>query len=228
MLITIPALLTADELEEARRHLAAAPWTDGKATAGYQSALVKRNLQLPEGAPATRTLQQLVLAALGRNPRFQVAALPLRIYPPLFNRYDDGMGFGDHIDNALRMPPGGRGAPLRTDVSATLFLSDPADYDGGELVIDDSFGSHRAKLAAGDLLLYPASSVHRVEPITRGSRLACFFWIESLVRDDGQRTLLYDFDGALGGLRARGLGGEAELVALTGVYHNLLRRWAET
>jgi len=228
MLLALPGLLSSDEVAQARRLLAAAPWADGKATAGYQSGLVKHNLQLPEEAPETRTLQRLVLAALGRSAAFQVAALPLRIYPPLFNRYDAGMGFGDHIDNALRMPPGGRGAPLRTDVSATLFLSEPANYDGGELVIDDSFGSHRAKLAAGALLLYPASSVHRVEAVTRGSRLACFFWVESLVRDEAQRTLLHDFDGALGGLRARGLGGEAELIGLTGIYHNLLRRWAET
>lgn len=228
MLLTIPGLLTSDELAEARRLLAAAPWADGKATAGYQSGLVKRNQQLPEEAPQTQVLQRLVLTALGRSAAFQVAALPLRIYPPLFNRYDPGMGFGDHIDNAIRMPPGGRGAPLRTDVSATLFLADPADYDGGDLVIDDTFGSHRARLAAGDLVLYPASSVHRVEPVTRGSRIACFFWVESLVRDDAQRTLLYDLDGALGNLRRRGLAGEPEMVALTGIYHNLLRRWAET
>lgn len=228
MLLTIPTVLTPDELKRARAILDAATWIDGKVTAGYQSTLVKRNQQLPEDSPDTQALQQLVLQALGRNAMFASAALPLRVFPPLFNRYGIGMGFGDHIDNAIRHPLTGRGGPLRTDVSATLFFSNPDEYDGGELVIDDAYGSHRVKLAAGEMVVYPASSVHRVEPITRGARLASFFWIQSMIRDDGQRTLLFDLDSALGGLRRRGLAGEAEMVALTGTYHNLLRRWAET
>jgi PKHD-type hydroxylase len=228
MLLTIPTILTPDELTRARAILDAAAWIDGKVTAGYQSTLVKRNQQLPEDSPDTQALQQLVLQALGRNAMFAGAVLPLRVFPPLFNRYGNAMGFGDHIDNAIRHPPAGRGGPLRTDVSATLFLCNPDEYDGGELVIDDAYGNHRVKLAAGEMVVYPASSVHRVEPVTRGVRIASFFWIQSLIRDDSQRTLLYDFDCALGGLRRRGLAGEAEMVALTGTYHNLLRRWAET
>jgi PKHD-type hydroxylase len=228
MLLTIPAVLTPDELAQARSLLTTAPWVDGKATAGYQSALVKRNVQLPEDAPETATLQQLVLQALGRNAMFASAVLPLRVFPPLFNRYEVGMGFGDHIDNAIRHPLHGRGGPLRTDVSATLFFSAPEEYDGGELVIDDAYGSHRVKLAAGEMVVYPASSVHRVEPVTRGARVASFFWIQSLIRDDAQRTVLFDFDTALGALRRRGLAGEPEMVALTGTYHNLLRMWVET
>lgn len=228
MLLTIPGVLTPDELARARAILQAAAWVDGAATAGYQSTLVKRNQQLPEDGADTRTLQQLVLQALGRNPMFAGAVLPLRVFPPLFNRYAAGMSFGDHIDNAIRHPLPGRGGPLRTDVSATLFFSDPGDYDGGELVVEDSYGSHRVKLAAGEMVVYPATSVHRVEPVTRGARVSSFFWIQSMIRDDGQRTLLFDLDSALGALRRRGLAGEPEMVALTGTYHNLLRMWAET
>ncbi|MBN8526607.1 MAG: Fe2+-dependent dioxygenase [Planctomycetes bacterium] len=228
MLLTIPAVLNPDELARARAILATAPWADGKATAGYQSAMVKRNQQLPEEAAETRELQKLVLQALGRNAMFASAALPLRVYPPLFNRYGEGMTFGDHIDNAIRRPPAGQGGPLRTDVSATLFISEPGDYEGGELVVEDSYGSHRVKLAAGAMVVYPASSIHRVEPVTRGARIACFFWVQSLVREDARRTLLFDLDGALGGLRKRGLAGEPEMIGLTGIYHNLLRMWSET
>lgn len=228
MLLTIPAVLAPDELSQARTILAGAAWGDGRSTAGHQSALVKRNLQLPEDGADAAALQRIVLQALARHPMFTSAALPLRVFPPLFNRYDAGMGFGDHIDNAIRHPPGGRGGPLRTDVSATLFLSGPDEYEGGDLVVDDAYGSHRVRLAAGEMVVYPASSVHRVEPVTRGSRLASFFWIQSLVRDDGRRTLLFDLDTALGALRRRGLAGEPEMVVLTGAYHNLLRMWAET
>lgn len=228
MLLTIPAVLTAEELARARALLDAAAWVDGRGTAGYQSALVKQNQQLPEESPATRDLQRLVLQALGRNPMFASAALPLRVFPPLFNRYAGGMTFGDHIDNAIRHPLPGQGGPLRTDVSATLFFTGPDEYDGGELVVEDAYGSHRVKLAAGEMVVYPASSIHRVEPVTRGARIASFFWIQSLVREDAKRTLLFDLDGALGALRRRGLAGEPEMVALTGTYHNLLRMWAET
>lgn len=225
MMITIPAVLDQGALAAMRTALAAAAWVDGRGTAGFQSGLVKRNQQLAEGGAEAQALGRSVLQALGASSAFAATALPLRVFPPLFNRYAEGMGFGDHIDNAVRQPLGG--APLRTDISATLFLSGPDEYDGGELVVEDTYGSHRAKLPAGSLLLYPASSVHRVEPVTRGARLAAFFWIQSMVRDDARRALLHDLDLALGGLRRRGLEGQAELIALAGVYHNLLRQWAE-
>lgn len=225
MMHAIPGLLSADELSEIRRLLAAAPWADGKGTAGYQSALVKANQQVPDDSAVMAPLRAVVTNALARSATFRATVLPLQVFPPLFNRYADGMGFGDHIDNAIRAHVGG---VLRTDVSATLFLSDPSSYTGGELVIEDSYGAHQVKLAAGDLIVYPASSVHRVLPVTHGERIACFFWAQSLVRDDGQRSVLHDLDIALGALRRRGLSGEAEMISLTGIYHNLLRRWAGT
>jgi PKHD-type hydroxylase len=203
---------------------------DGKVTAGAQSAQPKHNLQVPEDAPAARALGEIILGALGRNERFMSAALALRVFPPLFNRYDRGMAFGAHIDNAIRFvkPSLGAGAPIRvrTDMSATLFLTDPADYDGGELVVEDTFGSHRVKLAAGDLVLYSATSRHHVTPVTRGSRWSSFFWVQSMVRDEAARTMLFELDTAIQGLRGQ-VGDIEQVVSLTGLYHNLLRRWAD-
>jgi PKHD-type hydroxylase len=224
MLLRIPGLLAAGELADAQHALAGADWSDGRETAGHQSTLVKHNRQLAEASPTGARLAKVVLAALQRSEAFMRAALPQRVFTPLFNRYDVGMGYGDHIDGALRNHPGGVG---RTDVSATLFLSDPADYDGGDLVIEGAVGTQRLKLPAGDLVLYPTGALHRVEPVTRGTRIASFFWVQSLVRDDARRALLHDLDIALGGLRQRGLAGAPELVMLSGVYHNLVRQWAE-
>lgn len=225
MLLHVPEVLTAAEVGHCCERLAAAVWVDGSITAGHQSAKAKRNLQLPEDSSSARELGALVLGRLERNATFMAGALPRRIFPPLFNAYRDGQRFGDHVDNAIRYPLGTR-EPVRTDLSATLFLTAPVDYDGGELVIDDSFGTHRVKLPAGDLVLYPASSVHRVEPVTRGERLASFFWIQSLVRDDGARRLLFDLDVAIQNLNLH-VAEHPAMVQLVGVYHNLLRRWGE-
>lgn len=227
MLVHVPAVLTADELQEARLALVHAPWGDGKATAGVQSAPAKNNLQLPEEHTLTGLLQALVLGALKRNPQFFTAALPKHIFPPLFNCYTGSTNaFGNHVDNAVRIHRAS-GQRIRTDVSCTLFLADPADYDGGELVIEDTFGTQRVKLPAGDLVLYPGSSIHRVEPVTRGARMASVFWLESLVRSDAQRRLLYELDTTLLKLRARD-GESDEAVRLTGTYHNLLRMWGDS
>lgn len=225
MLVRIPALLTAQEVAQCRDVLARSQWVDGKVTAGVQSAQAKKNLQLPENSKEARELGELILQRLGRNELFTSAALPLRVFPPLFNRYDAGMDFGMHIDNSIRFVPG---APIRvrTDLSATLFLTEPEDYDGGELIIEDTYGVQQVKFAAGDMVLYPATSRHRVNPVTRGSRWASFFWIQSMVRDDGKRTLLFDLDTAIQSLRAKD-GESAEAIKLTGIYHNLVRRWAE-
>jgi PKHD-type hydroxylase len=225
MMLHVPGVLDAQVLARCRARLDDAAWEDGRSTAGHQSARVKRNQQLPEGSPVARALGDVVLAALERSPLFISAVLPQRVFPPLFNRYDPSMSFGSHVDNALRAVPG-TAARLRTDVSATLFLSDPDSYDGGELVVEDTYGSHAAKLPAGDLIVYPASSLHHVTPVTRGVRLASFFWAQSLVRDTEQRRLLFDMDMAVMGLNQK-LAGDPALVVLTGVYHNLLRRWAE-
>ncbi|TRO14278.1 Fe2+-dependent dioxygenase [Ectopseudomonas mendocina] len=226
MLIEIEGLLSAEEVDEVRRQLLAQPWVDGKVTAGVQSAQVKANRQLDEDNPLARQLGELILRRLSDNALFMSAALPKRIYPPLFNRYGDGEAFGFHVDNAVRGIKGVR-ERVRTDLSATLFLADPASYDGGELVIRDTFGEQRVKLAAGNLVLYPGSSLHRVEPVTRGERLASFFWIESLVREDSQRQMLLDMDVAIQRLTAQGADDQS-LLELTGVYHNLLRRWSDT
>ncbi|HYE45500.1 MAG TPA: Fe2+-dependent dioxygenase [Caulobacter sp.] len=226
MLIQIESLLAADQVARFQAALEAAPWADGRMTAGYQSALAKNNLQLPDADPTARALGAEVERALAGNLLFQSAALPARIFPPLFNRYDGDHSFGAHVDNALRALPGG--GRLRTDLSATLFLSDPDSYDGGELVIEDVYGAHAVKLPAGSMILYPATSLHQVTPVTRGSRTACFFWIESHVRDDAARSLLFDMDMALQRLRGEVGDGHDSLIALTGVYHNLLRRWAGT
>lgn len=225
MLLRIPAVLSADEVRRLRARIDAATWVDGNVTSGHQSARAKANLQLPEESAVARECGETILAALARNPLFFSAALPRQVYPPLFNRYGPGMAFGDHVDGAIRAhPPTMR--RLRTDVSATLFLTPPEDYGGGELTIDDTFGTQAVKLPAGDLVIYPATSVHRVTPVTRGERVSSFFWIESMVRDDAKRRLLFDIDMALVGL-ARDAKDHPSLVALTGCYHNLLRRWAD-
>jgi PKHD-type hydroxylase len=225
MLLRIPDVLTADEVRRIRARIDAAAWVDGNVTSGHQSARAKANLQLPESSDAARECGDMILAALARNPLFFSAALPRQVYPPLFNRYGPGMAFNDHVDGAIRVhPPTTR--RLRTDVSATLFLTPPEDYDGGELTIEGTYGTQAVKLPAGDLVIYPATSVHRVTPVTRGERVSSFFWIESMVRDDGERTLLFDMDMALVRL-ARDLDDHPSLVALTGCYHNLLRRWGD-
>lgn len=225
MLLSIPDVLTVEQVRYCRTALDAADWVDGRVTAGYQGSKVKNNLQLPENSPVSRELGELILASLECNPLFISAVLPAQVYPPLFNRYDGGQHFGDHIDNAVRLIPA-TGRKLRTDVSATLFLADPNEYEGGELLIEDSYGLHSIKLPAGHLIIYPATSLHRVNPVTSGARLASFFWIQSMIRDDGQRTLLFDLDCAIQRLNQTGADDRA-LVQLTGSYHNLLRMWAD-
>ena len=225
MLLQIPDVLTAEQVAHARRLLDSVEWVDGRVTAGYQSAQVKRNLQLPEDHPVARELGDTMLGALGRNPLFLSAALPLRVFPPLFNRYEGGQFFGNHVDNAIRQVPGG-GHRIRTDLSATLFLAPPDEYDGGELVVEDTYGVHSVKLPVGHMVLYPSTSLHHVTPVTRGARVACFFWIQSMVRDDGERTLLFDLDAAIQRVASE-LPNTPAAVQLTNVYHNLLRRWAE-
>ncbi|HSX61157.1 MAG TPA: Fe2+-dependent dioxygenase [Tahibacter sp.] len=227
MLLHVANVLTAEEVARCRQLLDAADWADGRLTAGYQSARAKHNLQLPDDHPAAREIGALILDKLQRHPTFMAGALPRRIFPPLFNRYASGQSFGFHVDNAVRYPRTGDDRnPVRTDLSATLFLCGPEDYDGGELVIEDSFGTHSVKLPAGDLILYPASSLHQVTPVTRGERVASFFWIQSLVRDEGERRLLFDLDISIQSLTQANAEHPA-LVQLVGVYHNLLRRWSE-
>ncbi|MGE0041119.1 MAG: Fe2+-dependent dioxygenase [Vicinamibacterales bacterium] len=225
MLIQIPDVFTSAQVADVRQQLDAAEWVDGRVTAGHQSARVKDNEQIPEGHAASREVGRLVIGALQQNPLFVTAALPRQIFPPLFNRYTGGQAFGSHVDNAIRHVRG-TGQPVRTDLSATLFLSAPDDYDGGELVVEDTYGVHTVKLPAGHLILYPATSLHHVRPVTRGARVCAFFWIQSLVRDDGERTLLFDLDTAIRRL-AHDAPDHPSAVQLTGVYHNLLRRWAE-
>jgi PKHD-type hydroxylase len=225
MLVRIPAVLSADNLATLREKLTRATWGDGIATAGFQSASVKSNLQLPEAEPLARECSALVLAALERNAFFISAALPRHVFPPLFNRYETGMGFGAHVDNAVRQLPGTH-FRLRTDLAATLFLAAPEEYDGGELIIEDTYGTQRVKLPAGDLVLYPAGSVHRVEPVTRGVRLASFFWVQSMVRDTSERSLLFELDTAVRELTQAGAA-QASLVRLTSLYHNMVRRWGD-
>lgn len=214
MMLHIPGVLTKEQVAQCRDILDAADWTDGNATSGAQSALAKRNRQLPEGSPAAR------------NALFFSAALPLKVFPPLFNRYAGGDAFGTHVDNAIRLLRG-TDFRVRSDLSATLFLEEPEHYDGGELCVEDTYGVHRAKLPAGDMVLYPASSLHHVTPVTRGARVASFFWIQSMVRDDADRTLLYQLDTQIQRLTAEKGGRDASVIALTGIYHNLLRRWAD-
>ena len=225
MLLQIPQVLSTEQAAQLRARIDAAQWVDGNATAGHQSAQVKRNEQLPEEGAIAREAGEVVMAALARNQLFFSAALPRQVYPPLFNRYAGNMEFGNHVDGAVRIhqPTNRR---LRADVSATLFLTPPDDYDGGELLIEDTYGTHRIKLAAGDMVIYPATSLHRVTPVTRGARISSFFWIESMVRDDAQRALLFDMDMALVRLNQQ-TPGHPSLVSLTGCYHNLLRMWGD-
>ena len=223
-MLHIPEVLNQAQIAECRDRLAQAPWQDGKTTAGFQSALAKHNLQLPEDCDVAQQLGKIVLAALEQHPLFIAGALPAKIFPPLFNCYQGGQSFGLHVDNAMRMERQ-RGVYLRTDLSATLFLSDPDSYDGGELVVEDTYGAHSVKLPAGDLILYPASSLHQVTAVTRGARLGAFFWIQSMVRDEGQRSLLFDLDTAIQQVHQQLGVDNAAGVQLTGVYHNLLRRW---
>ncbi|HSJ02317.1 MAG TPA: Fe2+-dependent dioxygenase [Verrucomicrobium sp.] len=229
MLIRIPDVLPPEQVSHARAMLEKAEWTDGRSTTGYQSARTKNNMQLPETHPVAKELGGIILEALGRNSLFMAAALPLRVLPPMFNSYAGGQAFGTHVDNAIRQIPG-TGQRIRTDLSATLFFSEPEEYDGGELCIEDTYGMQRVKLPAGHLVLYPSTSLHQVTPVTRGARVSSFFWIQSMIRDDGQRSLLFDLDLAIQRLARDLAGNEAadkSSVQLTGVYHNLLRQWAE-
>ena len=225
MMLRIPQVLTPGEVAECRRLLESAEWTDGKATAGEQGALVKKNRQLPDTSPIGRRLGETILTALARSPLFFSAALPLKTVPPLFNRYESGEQYGMHIDGAVRAVPGSNHF-IRTDLSSTLFLTDPADYDGGELVVTEGFGAHAVKLPAGDLILYTAGSLHRVNPVTRGARVSSFFWTQSMVPDARHRELLFALDQNIQRLRAK-IGENEETVALAGHYHNLLRMWSE-
>jgi PKHD-type hydroxylase len=228
MLITVPKVLNDQQLSAVRGLLdnAGAAWVDGRVTAGYQGAAVKYNQQIDEASEVALQCQQIVLSALERHPRFISAALPNTVYPPMFNRYSEGMTFGAHVDGSVRINPYD-GRKLRTDISATLFLTDPAEYDGGELQIEDTYGMHAAKLAAGDMVLYPATSLHSVAPIARGVRIGCFFWVQSLVRDDTQRSLLFDMDNAIQQLNQTGADEQARRT-LIGCYHNLMRQWSDT
>src|ERR1700733_842659 len=225
MLLTIPDVLTPEQVNIGRQKLDAAEWVDGRVTAGYQSAMAKNNVQIPEGHPVAQELGEWILQALGQNPLFVSAALPMKVFPPFFNRYSGGQSFGTHVDNAIRHVKG-TAHRVRSDLSATLFFSNPEEYDGGELVIEDTYGIHTAKLPAGHMVLYPSSSLHNVRPVTRGARVSSFFWIQSMVRDDGARTLLFDLDNVTQHLTAEQPNGP-NAVKLTGIYHNLLRRWAE-
>ena len=226
MLIAIPDLLTAEEVARLRGLIDGAEWIDGNATSGAQSALAKQNEQLPEGSTAAREAGALVLDALGRSPLFVAAALPLKVFPPLFNRYAGGDRFGTHVDNAVRIQRGSD-FRLRSDLSMTVFLEDADAYDGGELVIEGQFGEQSVKLPAGHAILYPSSSLHRVEPVTRGTRVASFFWVQSMVRDDGARRILFEMDGAVQRLVGQLGNDDRSVIELTGVYHNLLRKWAD-
>lgn len=225
MLLHIPDVLTTEQVAQAYEALDKAEWVDGRATAGHQSARAKDNMQLPEDHPVARQLSDTVLAALQKSPLFIGAALPLKVFPPLFNRYSGGQSFGTHVDNAIRQVAG---TPyrVRTDLSATLFLSAPEEYDGGELSVEDTYGVQSVKLPAGHMILYPATSLHHVRPVTRGTRVASFFWVQSMVRDDAQRTLLFDLDSTIQQI-AQEAPDHPAAVRLTGIYHNLLRQWAD-
>lgn len=225
MLLHIPDVLTTQEAQSLHSALAGAEWVDGRVTAGYQSARTKHNSQLLEDHPLAREMGDKVLAAIEKQPLFMSAALPLRVFPPLFNCYKDGGSFGIHVDNAVRQAAG-TAFRIRTDLSATLFLTAPEDYDGGELLVEDTFGTHSVKLPAGHMVLYPATSLHQVRPVTRGARISSFFWIQSMIRDDGQRTVLFDLDMAIQRLSAESPD-HPSAVQLTGIYHNLIRMWAE-
>jgi PKHD-type hydroxylase len=224
MIVRISNVLTAEELAGIRERLAKAIWVDGRVTAGHQGVKVKANLQIPEDSQDSRELGTIVVRGLERNPLFMSAALPRHVYPPMFNKYEPGMNFGTHIDNAVRQV-GGTPARIRTDISATLFLNAPEDYDGGELLIEDTYGAHSVKLPAGDMVIYPATSLHRVTPVTRGARIASFFWVQSLVKDDSERSLLFDMDRAIVELGQTVPSDSAAMLRLTASYHNLVRKW---
>lgn len=225
MLLAIPNVLTPEQVADARRQLAAAEWVDGRATAGHQGARVKDNQQLPVDSPVARQVGSMIVKALSSNPLFMAAALPLHILPPMFNRYSGGQTFGTHVDGSIRVVPG-TGHRLRTDISCTLFFAGPEEYDGGELIVEDTYGSKSVKLPPGHMILYPSTSLHQVTPVTRGTRLCSFFWLQSMIRDDGRRALLFDLDVAIQRLGAENAT-HPSVVQLTGVYHNLLRQWAE-
>jgi PKHD-type hydroxylase len=225
MLLHIPDVLDREQVKQLRGALETADWTDGRETVGAQGAAVKRNRQLPDASPLRRELGAIVLAALAKHPLYHAATLPLRTLPPRFNRYEGGGHYGFHIDGAVMALPDAQ--QLRSDISCTLFLSEPDDYDGGELIVSDTYGEHEVKLPAGDLIVYPSSSLHRVQDVTRGTRLASFFWVQSLIRDDSQRRLLFELDTSIQALTHSGADAAA-LLQLSGVYHNLLRQWAET
>ena len=227
MMIEIPDVLDAAQLARVRALMEAGPWADGNITSGPQAALAKRNEQLPETSAEAQEASAIVLEALGKSPLFFAAALPLKIYPPLFNRYAGGQNFGTHIDNAIRIQPGSQ-FRVRSDLSATLFLSDPDSYEGGELTVEHNLGVQSVKLPAGHMVLYPASSLHHVEPVTRGARVASFFWIQSMVRDDSARQTLFDLDSTIQSLVAERGHEDRVVIRLTGIYHNLLRRWADS
>lgn len=225
MLLPIPDVLTPEQVAHARLFLDQAEWVDGRITAGHQSSRTKDNLQIPESHPVARQLGDMILNALGQNPLFISAALPQRVFPPLFNRYSGGQSFGTHVDNAIRQI-GGTPVRIRTDLSATLFFTQPDEYEGGELVVEDTYGTHSVKLPAGHMVLYPATSLHHVRSVTRGSRVCSFFWVQSMIREDGQRTILFDLDMAIQRLN-RDVPDHPTAVQFTGIYHNLLRQWAE-
>jgi len=225
VLLSIPDVLTPEQVAQARQIVDQAEWVDGRVTAGHQSSRAKDNMQIPEDHPAARTVGDMILNALGQNALFISAALPQRVFPPLFNRYTGGQSFGVHVDNAIRQVTG-TAHRIRTDLSATLFLAQPDEYDGGELVVEDTYGTHSVKLAAGHMILYPSTSLHHVRPVTRGARISSFFWIQSMIREDAERTLLFDLDAAIQRVNKQ-LPGDASSVQLTGIYHNLVRRWAE-
>jgi PKHD-type hydroxylase len=224
MLLNVPGVLSPEQVARFRSVLDRTEWIDGNATSGHQSARAKHNEQVAETNPVARQLGEEVLVALAASPLFMSAALPKQVFPPLFNRYGPGMKFGNHVDNAIRAH-GPTGVRIRTDLSATLFLTPPSEYDGGELLVEDTYGVQRVKLDAGSMVLYPSTSLHRVEPITRGSRVSAFFWIQSLVREDAQRSVLFDLDMSIVRL-TQARPEDPTLVSLTGVYHNLLRMWA--
>ena len=225
MLLTIPDVLTQEQVTQAKQILDAAEWVDGKVTAGPQASKVKDNMQLPENHPVSRQLGEMILVALSKNPLFISAALPRTVFPPMFNSYSGGQAFGTHVDTAIR-PIAGTGHRIRTDLSATLFLTAPEDYDGGELCVEDTYGIKSVKLPAGHMILYPSTSLHHVKPVTRGARVSSFFWLQSMIRDDGHRTILFDLDTTIQQI-SRDYPSGPYAVQLTGIYHNLLRQWAE-
>jgi len=226
VLLAIPHVLSKEQVKRCRQVMDAAEWVDGRGTAGPQSGSVKHNMQLPETSPAAKQLGAMILEALSRSPLFISAAIPMKIFPPLFNRYGVGQHFGTHVDGAIRAVPG-TPVRIRTDLSITLFLAEPEDYDGGELAVEDKYGVHEVKLPAGDLVLYPATSLHHVKPVTRGTRIASFFWLQSMIRDDGARSMLFDLDQTIQELATERGVEDAVCVRLTGIYHNLIRYWAD-